>query len=282
MSIFDFLYKFLFLVFTFVYSCMQFSFVVCYKSIILYSTRMQRYLSVISKISVQEVRLIVHLLSDYRVRAFLNLISYCEGTIANSSIFLKEFEYYKPMITEYTKSFASNDPISLWEHPGKAKEIETSSHVLLRSTAAGRYQFLKGTWDRTIALNDLQKNYPLIADDLAWFYKNISLIYDSTVIRIYKNGYKSLLNIGFGPFMQDYCAVVNLFAIGAIKHILLEDWENAIELAAHIWATLPIKKTTKESNFTDHVAMIDRPGAVKILRMACDASRQLKSEVRNK
>ena len=118
------------------------------------------------------------------VRKMLELISYTEGTRGNG----------------YHTAFGGGRLASLRDHPRYSKSFRETTGRTNTTSAAGKYQFLKGTWDgvaRQYGLND------------------------------------------FGPHNQDLAAVALLFSRGAIPALLKGDFQTAVQKTGKEWASLP-------------------------------------------
>lgn len=124
------------------------------------------------------------LASNPNVRKFLDLLAYTEGTTGNG----------------YRTAFGGGQLSSLADHPRYLKTFTQTDGKTNKTSAAGRYQFLKGTWD------NLAKQY----------------------------GLKD-----FGPRSQDLGAIALLKQNGALPYVLKGDWGNAVAKAGGTWASLP-------------------------------------------
>lgn len=123
-------------------------------------------------------------LQNPNVRKFLDLLSYAESTTSNG----------------YLTAFGGGRLSSLADHPRYSKTFTQTNGKTNTTSAAGRYQFLKGTWDG--------------------------------LVRQY--GFKD-----FGPKNQDLGAVALLAQNGALPYILKGDWGKAVSKAGGTWASLP-------------------------------------------
>lgn len=119
-----------------------------------------------------------------RVRKFLDLIAHTEGTEGNG----------------YRTAFGGGRLSSLNDHPRYSKTFKQKNGKTNKTSAAGRYQFLRGTWD------GLARQY----------------------------GLKD-----FGPQSQDIAAVALLAQNGALGRILKGDMQGAVRKAGPTWASLP-------------------------------------------
>jgi len=119
------------------------------------------------------------------VHAFLDTISHCEGTTGEDG---------------YRRVYGSRTLIKdLSVHPGRDICRISRGHKLC-STAAGKYQFLRETWDELVE----------------------------------KYGFGD-----FGPMSQDLAAISLLDRVGALEDIEHNRLTIAIKKAAHLWASLP-------------------------------------------
>lgn len=137
-------------------------------------------------------------LSNPNVRKFLDLISYTEGTQGNG----------------YRTAFGGGQLRSLNDHPRYLKSFRQTDGKMNKTSAAGRYQFLKGTWDgvaRQYGLRD------------------------------------------FSPQNQDLGAVALLFGRGAIPALLKGDYQTAIRKTGDEWASLPSSNYKQNKRSWDNV-----------------------------
>lgn len=137
-------------------------------------------------------------LQNPNVRKFLDLISYTEGTQGNG----------------YRTAFGGGKLNSLNDHPRYLKTFKQTDGTLNKTSAAGRYQFLKGTWDN--------------------------------VARQY--GLKD-----FSPHSQDLGAVALLFGRDAIPALLKGDFQTAVRKTGAEWASLPTSNYKQNKRSWDNV-----------------------------
>lgn len=116
------------------------------------------------------------------VRRFLDVISQAEGT------------------TGYNTAFGGGTIPSLDDHPRQLHDFTQTDGKANKTSAAGRYQFLQGTWD-----------------DVA--------------------GKLGLTD--FGPQSQDIAAVELLRRNGSLEPLLAGDFDTAIKKSGSTWASLP-------------------------------------------
>lgn len=118
------------------------------------------------------------------VRKMLDLISYTEHTQNNG----------------YYTAFGGGRLSSLADHPRYKKQFRQTDGRMNTTSAAGRYQFLRGTWDGLVR----------------------------------KYGFND-----FSPRNQDLGAVALLIQRGAMPHLLKGDFAKAIAKSGAEWASLP-------------------------------------------
>ena len=118
------------------------------------------------------------------VRKMLDLISYTEHTQNNG----------------YYTAFGGGRLSSLADHPRYKKQFRQTDGRMNTTSAAGRYQFLRGTWD------GVAKRY----------------------------GFTD-----FSPRNQDLGAIALLIGNGAMPHILKGEWGKAVAKSGGTWASLP-------------------------------------------
>jgi muramidase (phage lysozyme) len=140
--------------------------------------------SLVYPLNYDQINELTFLRAEPKVRAFLDAIAYAEGTYGR--------EGYK---TQYTGlKFRHFD-----DHP---RQVICSLYKgeQLCSSAAGRYQFLRATWDRVS---------PQISAD------------------------------NFGPLNQDLAALHLIVENKAIEPLLAGDFKKALERVNKVWASLP-------------------------------------------
>lgn len=124
--------------------------------------------------------------ADRNARAFLDMIAYAEGTGSNAD--------------GYRMMFGGGLFDSYADHPRRVFTFTNRVGKTLRTTAAGRYQFLARTWDYLAA----QLNLP-----------------------------------DFGPFYQDAAALQLIRERGALNDVRAGRLTTAITKCAPVWASLP-------------------------------------------
>lgn len=137
-------------------------------------------------------------LKNPNVRKFLDLVSYTEGTQGNG----------------YRTAFGGGKLNSLKDHPRYLKEFTQTDGTKNNTSAAGRYQFVRKTWDgvaKQYGLND------------------------------------------FSPKNQDLGAVALLFQRGAIPALLKGDYQTAIRKTGDEWASLPTSNYKQNKRSWDNV-----------------------------
>ena len=134
------------------------------------------------------------------VKAFLFMLRQCEGT-AGANGYRTVYDYEKVLQN------LSDHPYYTGEWKGKRLSDSMCRNAGLKppcySTAAGAYQFLKGTWKA------LQQKLKLT---------------------------------DFSERSQDLAAIEKLRELGALDYILSGDLETAIDKASGTWASLPGNK----------------------------------------
>lgn len=122
-------------------------------------------------------------LNDPKVRKYLDVIAMAEGVKHG-----------------YNTIFGNERFGNLNVHPNVRKQFKQTDGKVNYTTAAGRYQFLKPTWD------GLTRQY----------------------------GLKD-----FSPQSQDIAAIGLLIQNGALPHILKGDYQTATQKSGRTWASLP-------------------------------------------
>lgn len=122
-------------------------------------------------------------LNDPRVRKYLDVVAMAEGVKHG-----------------YNTIFGNERFSNLNAHPNVRKQFKQTDGKVNYTTAAGRYQFLKPTWD------GLTRQY----------------------------GLKD-----FSPQSQDIAAIGLLIQNGALPHILKGDYQTATQKSGRTWASLP-------------------------------------------
>lgn len=126
-------------------------------------------------------------LENPNVQRFLNMVALAEGTA-------------KPGVDPYRVNFGGSQMDDLSAHPGVRREFTQTDGKKNYTTAAGKYQFLKGTWDDVAGKLGLQD---------------------------------------FSPQSQDAAAVELLRRNGALPHVLNGDFNEAVKRSGSTWASLP-------------------------------------------
>lgn len=122
--------------------------------------------------------------NNANVKKFLDLLAYTEGTTGNG----------------YYTAFGGGRLAHLNDHPRYSKKFKQTDGKTNTTSAAGRYQFLRRTWD------GLAKKY----------------------------GFRD-----FGAENQDLGAIALLIQNGAMPHILKGNWGQAVAKSGGTWASLP-------------------------------------------
>jgi len=123
--------------------------------------------------------------ADRNVRAFLDMIAYAEGTAGPNG---------------YRTLFGGTLFDSFADHPRQSFQFTNKAGQTLRTTAAGRYQFLIRTWDALAKQLDLPD---------------------------------------FSPASQDRAAIELIRQRGALRDVQAGRIQAAIAKCSNIWASLP-------------------------------------------
>ena len=123
--------------------------------------------------------------ADSNIRAFLDMIAYAEGTAGPDG---------------YRTMFGHRLFDSFADHPRQLFTFKNSRGEVLKTSAAGRYQFLRGTWDELRAKLGLQD---------------------------------------FGPASQDAGAIELIRQRGALNDVKAGRIVDAIAKVRTVWASLP-------------------------------------------
>jgi muramidase (phage lysozyme) len=118
----------------------------------------------------------------------------------NVTLFLDMLEPAEGVGHGYATMFGNTKLDSLVDHPRKLVEFTDSNGKKNKSSAAGRYQFIQGTWDDVAATLKLPD---------------------------------------FGPDSQDLGAVELIRRAGALPAVLSGDFDTAVKLLGKTWASLP-------------------------------------------
>lgn len=137
-------------------------------------------------------------LKNPNVQAFLNMISAAEGTDTHG----------------YFTEFGGGKLASIQDHPRVMHDFTTSSGKKDKTTAAGRYQFIEGTFDEEKARLKLPD---------------------------------------FSPLSQDRAAVSRLIMRGALDPLLGGDFQKAMQLSGKEWASLPSSPYDQPKRSVDFV-----------------------------
>jgi muramidase (phage lysozyme) len=208
------------------------------------------------------VSIVIKNIAKPEVRGFLNFIAYCEGTMNKDEYYKSPGKYVIP-IDEYKVCYMYNKANSLKCHPNK---IYTNGNI--SSSASGRYQFLKSTWDDIYENLFLKENSALknkkAKKEINRIFKNINNFYQGAN-KIYKKN-SDLTSIAFGPFMQDAGAIYLLVERNVIADIEKGNYSRAIQILARTWASLPVNKRNKKSFYLGQWAKMNHEGAINKCR----------------
>lgn len=124
-----------------------------------------------------------NLLNNPKVRTMLNLIAQTEGVKWG-----------------YNTLFGNQKIDNLTTHPNLKKAFKQTDGKINYTTAAGRYQFIKPTWDNLVQQYGLKD---------------------------------------FSPRSQDIGAIALLAENGALPYVLKGDYQTAVKKSGGTWASLP-------------------------------------------
>jgi len=212
----------------------------------------------INSFSIPEEKIIqsVNMLTNRNIRAFLNFISRLEGTKN-----INKLDEYKSSINEYKIQFTGKVFNNLTDHP---REIISSNG--LKSSAAGRYQFIQKTWDKLLEIfpNKIIENKKF-ETGIKEYMKNKKNIY------LNNNLYNSINDIEkfkFGPFWQDLGALLLIQIEGNIdleillKKLKEKKYKEIINKLSKIWASFP---TINDKSFYSNQPSFKTKNAIDIL-----------------
>ncbi len=188
-------------------------------------------------------------MKEKKVRNFLNLIARCEGTL-NKDRYKKLGKRYHPSIYEYKIKFGGGVLDDFSQHHkilfnGNISD-ENKVRIHITSSAVGRYQFIKNTWEdinRNIFLTNSLFNDDSISKKLEYIYENIGKYYIG--IRKFYTKKEDLFQKDFGPFLQDIGAIWLIYKKNSINAILNGNYDFVIDKLCRVWATFPNGKTDK-------------------------------------
>jgi muramidase (phage lysozyme) len=193
-----------------------------------------------------KINMILQYMVDRDIRCFLNIISLCEGTSKQKKASICSF---KPSWNEYSVSFGYTEKINLKKYP--ELYFLPRGKKYLSSTACGRYQFIVKTWKYLIQRYNQIKIFNQNKDFFIDFFNNIEIYYDDTVVEKYRN-IDDLLHFKFGPFWQDFYAVVLLMQANLIGLIKNKNIEKICQKISFIWPSFP-KNKLSENRYKDGV-----------------------------
>jgi muramidase (phage lysozyme) len=196
-----------------------------------------------------DIKTILHYMSNKKIRGFLNVIACCEGTKKINR--KNKASDHLAALQEYKIPFINAEKItSLIEYPNKLF-CGNVRQVRVCASASGRYQFIRTTWAEQTKKNKQQDVFKKHEAFFDYYLANLPHFYQDDVIALYKNKTDIIKN-KFGPFWQDFYAIILLEKAGAIQDILNNNYSNAIKKACKVWSTLPKDKSGK-SFYEDHI-----------------------------
>lgn len=215
-------------------------------------------INIINSFYIEEEKIIksVNMLTDKNIRAFLNFISRLEGTKDQ-----KNLENYKSLINEYKIQFTGKIFDNLTDHP---REIISSNG--LRSSAAGRYQFIQKTWDKLLKIfpNEIIKNKKFETGIKEYFKKKRNIYLNNNLY----NSLNDLEKFKFGPFWQDLGALLliqiegNLELDVLLKKLKEKKYKEIINKLSNIWASFP---AINDKSFYENQPSFKIKNAINIL-----------------
>jgi muramidase (phage lysozyme) len=186
-------------------------------------------------------------MKEKKVRNFLNLIARCEGTL-NKDRYKKLGRKYKPSINEYKVRFGGGSLSNFSDHHKIIFDGDilgaNKLRVRIASTAVGRYQFIKKTWNdisQKIFMPKSLFNDDFVSEKIEKIYKNIGKYYVG--VRYFYTKKEDLYGKDFGPFLQDLGAIWLIYKKDAINEILNGEYDLVINKLCRVWATFPNGKS---------------------------------------
>lgn len=199
-----------------------------------------------SSLDQSKINMILQYMVDRDIRCFLNIISLCEGTSNKTK---EKISCFMPSWNEYSVSFGYTEKINLKKYPEKL--FCPRGKKYLCGSACGRYQFVAKTWKYLIEKYNQIKIFNQNKDFFIDFFNNIEIYYDHTVLEKYRN-IDDLLHFKFGPFWQDFYAVVLLMQANLIELIKNKNIEKICQKISFIWPSFP-KNKFSENRYKDGV-----------------------------
>lgn len=193
-----------------------------------------------------QVRMILQYLIDPEIRCFLNIISLCEGTSRQQKA---NIACFKPSWSEYAVSFGYKEKLDLKKYPNKF--FCPRGKRYLCATASGRYQFIAKTWEYLIRKYNQEKIFNENKIFFSDFFSNIDTYYEESISSKY-HSVEDLLDFKFGPFWQDFYAVVLLVQANLIQSIKNKNIEKICQKISFIWPSFP-KNKFSENRYKDGV-----------------------------
>lgn len=199
-----------------------------------------------SSLDQSKINMILQYMVDRDIRCFLNIISLCEGT---SNKRKEKISCFVPSWGEYSVSFGYTEKINLEKYPEKFFCPRGKKYFC--SSASGRYQFIAKTWKFLTKKYDQETVFNSNKIFFTDFFNNIENYYDQTIIKKYEN-FQDLLRYKFGPFWQDFYAVVLLVQANLIGLIKNKNIEKLCQKISFIWPSFP-KNKSSENRYKDGV-----------------------------
>lgn len=197
------------------------------------------------------VQKVLKLFLDKDIRCFLNIIALFEGTSKQNKADMRCFH---PSWSEYQTSFAHASILDLQEYPNKlfcrSKKAQPNNKDFCGS-AAGRYQFIKKTWHHLTKKFPQEKIFQNNKDFFNNLIPQLEKFYTAEIIEKYKS-IDDILQYKFGPFWQDFYAIILLFEAKIINLIKNKNIEKMSEKISYIWPSFP-KNKNNENRYNDGI-----------------------------
>jgi muramidase (phage lysozyme) len=176
----------------------------------------------------------IKLISNKKIRSFLDVIAICEGTKKN-----KKNSYSLPTLSEYQITFLNTQKITdLTKYPNKIFCTPLRGRKVCGS-ASGRYQFIEKTWNGLAKKYKQDKIFSQYDSQISNFFNMIEQYYHESIINLYQKC-DDIAKYQFGPFWQDFYAILLLIEADAINDILTNNYEKILQKTSNIWSTIPV------------------------------------------